>query len=256
MASFIINEGVCGHRPMAYGSDLSETSEKIFSGLSQSYDTVLDYATLLQDRRWKEWVMKEAGLRRGAGVRVLDVGCGTCVLEERMPEDLDLVALDLSPEMLRVGQHKRVAGSNSLLLSDAQHLPFADSSFDAMVSCYVVKYCDARKFVLEALRVLRPGGRLVLYDFVRPRGSLWPANALYTYGGLRIAGRFLELKGAKSAYTFSKLPRIIETRPWEVGFAEMLDRAGFTEVRARLLTGGTAMGFSGTKETPGAKSGR
>ena len=83
------------------------------------------------------------------------------------------------------------------------------SSFDAVVSCYVVKYCSPDLLVSEMARVLKPGGRLVVYDFVRPRGLLWPFNAFYVYGVLRIVGEFLEQFRLKVSTTFTELPGII-----------------------------------------------
>ena len=218
---------------------------KIFNGLADSYDEVLDYCTLLQDRRWKDWVVRSAALPEAA--KVLDVGCGTCVLEQRLRPSLSLVGIDLTEEMLRRAQAKRLPNVGSLLRSDAENLPFNDCSFDAVLSCYVAKYCDTRAFVSEAARVLKRGGRLVMYDFVRPRGHLWPMNAVYAYGGLRIAGKLLMMSHAKNSFTFKALPGVIAERPWEIGFGGLLKRHGFSEVTERLLPGGTAMGFCASR---------
>jgi demethylmenaquinone methyltransferase / 2-methoxy-6-polyprenyl-1,4-benzoquinol methylase len=219
---------------------------KIFRGLSVSYDWVLDYATLMQDRRWKEWVVKSAGLTGGS--KVLDIGCGTCILEERLRADCLAIGLDLSEEMLRIGQARRSRTINSLLQSDGEKLPFRKEAFDAVVSCYVVKYCEPRILASEIARVLKPGGRLVLYDFVRPRGSLWPFNAIYTYGGLPLFGRVLRANGSSSAYTFSVLPKIIAGSHWEEEFGDVLSKSGFTTIEKTLLSGGTAMGFAAVKQ--------
>ncbi|HXW37944.1 MAG TPA: class I SAM-dependent methyltransferase [Nitrososphaerales archaeon] len=224
---------------------LARKALKIFSGLSDSYDSVLDYGTLMQDRRWKDWVIKNS-LPSG-GSQILDVGCGTCVLESRLSRECSVVGVDLTEEMIRIGQSKRLESVSSLLLSDGERLPFREASFDIVVSCYVVKYCDTPSFISEMARVLRPGGRLVLYDFARPRGSFWPFNAIYTYGGLRIIGRMLEMKRSRSAYTFSALPEIISSRPWDVKFGSLLEKFGFVNIVSQLLSGGTAVGFTAIK---------
>lgn len=221
------------------------TALRIFAGLWSSYDTVLDYATLLQDRRWKNWVIGNLGGRNDT--TVLDVGCGTCVLEERMSGDISVIGVDLTEGMIKIGQGKHIPLVTSLLRSDGERLPFRAGSFDVVVSCYVVKYCSPDFLVSEMARVLKPGGRLVIYDFARPRGLLWPFNAFYVYGALRIIGEFLELVRMKVSTTFTELPGIIARSSWDEGFRETLIRAGLTPRVEKVLPGGVAIGFVADK---------
>jgi demethylmenaquinone methyltransferase/2-methoxy-6-polyprenyl-1,4-benzoquinol methylase len=227
---------------------INETALDIFGGLSDSYDMVLDYVTLMQDRRWKAWVIRSVAME--PGWRVLDIGCGTCVLEERLVGDCFLVGLDLSESMLRVGQRKELPSISSLMRSDAERLPFQSESFDAVLSCYVVKYCSTTTFVSEMLRILKPGGRLVLYDFVKPRGPFWPLNALYVYGGLRIMGTLLGLAHSRTAKTFNELPGVISGRTWDRDFELTMAQSGAQITERRVLSGGVALGFSATKTGP------
>lgn len=227
------------------GAPLKAAALRIFAGLWSSYDKVLEYGTLMQDRRWKGWVIGNLGLR--SGTTVLDVGCGTCVLEEMMRGESVTVGIDLSDGMVRAGQRKRIPRVTSLLRSDGERLPFREASFDAVVSCYVVKYCSQDLLVSEMARVLKPGGRLVVYDFARPRGPLWPLNALYVYGGVRMVGALLGMAGLGVSTTFAELPGIIARSSWDDGFQEALLRAGLTPRVEHLLSGGATVGFVADK---------
>jgi demethylmenaquinone methyltransferase/2-methoxy-6-polyprenyl-1,4-benzoquinol methylase len=226
---------------------LQPVARRIFEGLSGSYDRVLEVATLMQDRYWKSWLLKTAAV--GSGERVLDVGCGTGVLEQRLPaaSGPQVVGLDLTEEMLRLAQRKGIPTLGSLCLGDAERLPFRDGSFDVVLSCYVVKYCDPETLASEAARVLRPGGRLVLYDFSSPRGFYAPFLALYVYGALRAFGAVLRAVDARSAFTYEALPSVIQTRRWDETFREALGSAGFRDLGSRRLSGGAATGFWATR---------
>lgn len=228
-------------------SGLQPLANRIFRGLSPSYDRTLRVVTLLQDGYWKKWLLEEASIR--GDERILDVGCGTGVLEEYITGNGTVVGVDLTGEMLRVAQHKALRSFDSLCLGDAERLPFGQDSFDIVVSCYVVKYCNPHHLAAEASRVLRPGGKLVLYDFSRPRGVYAPFLAFYVYGVLRAIGLFMRLRGSSSAFTYEALPSVIQGRQWDDEFDGALSSAGFREIGMRRLSGGAATGFCATKSS-------
>jgi demethylmenaquinone methyltransferase / 2-methoxy-6-polyprenyl-1,4-benzoquinol methylase len=218
-------------------------ARKIFEGLSPSYDRVLVAATLMQDVYWKSWLLEHA-VMTGEG-RVLDIGCGTGVLEERIGggNQAVVVGVDLTEEMIRRAQLKHIPSLLALGVGDGEHLPFRDGSFDTILSCYVVKYCNPQRLAGEMGRVLRRGGTLVLYDFSSPRGPFAPFHALYAYGILKILGKLLQHLDPQTAFTYLVLPDVIRSRVWDSGFEEILKSAGFAHVGRKRLTGGVVTGY-------------
>lgn len=240
----VATSGRSGERPA------KETANRIFSGLAASYDRILDWTTLLQDRYWKVWLISKAAL--GRSDRILDIGCGTCILEEGLEETNPVVVgLDLTPEMLSFALSKRLNCVRGLVNGDAEALPFQDSAFDIVISCYVAKYCDLERFVAEAARVLRPGGRLLMYDFARPKGPALPFLALYTYGLLRLAGWLLSPVDRGVAYTFRELPRVISGSTWNEKASACLTRNRINVVERKALSGGVVEAIVARKATAG-----
>ncbi|HEV2137493.1 MAG TPA: class I SAM-dependent methyltransferase [Nitrososphaerales archaeon] len=225
---------------------LKATALQLFKGLARSYDLTVDIATLFQDRYWKNWVAEWTSAEEGK--MVLDLGCGTLLMEERLQRrGYKFVGLDLTEKMIRIGQTKDIPGVRLLVNGDAENLPFPDGSFSSIISCYVVKYVDLKKFAEEISRVTKPGATVVLYDFVRPRGPLAPFLELYVRGGMRTAGALLGLTRNDSSFTFSNLPSIVDASVWDARIEQVMQSKGFRTRALRRLSGGIVCAYCGVK---------
>ena len=124
-------------------------------------------------------------LRSERATRLLDVGCGTGrTLHQiaRTHPDLRLWGVDLSPAYIKVAR-ERVRDA-TLAIENAEHLPFADGAFDIVTSVYMFHELPRnarRNVVREMLRVLRPGGLLVIEDSAQLAESGEIANALHEF---------------------------------------------------------------------------
>ncbi len=201
---------------------------------------------MFQDRYWKKWVSDRApDLKEGLA---LDIGCGTLIMEERLgAQGTRFVGLDLTQEMLRMGKEKSLRNVALLARGDAENLPFPDESFGFVLSCYVAKYVRTGRFAAELGRVAKPGAKAVVYDFAKPRGILAPFLRLYTHGGLRAVGAVLSLLGMSSAFTFERLPGIVDGVVWDGEIVEAMQDGGFETIAAMKLTGGVVFAYYGRK---------
>ncbi|WP_433300429.1 class I SAM-dependent methyltransferase [Actinoplanes sp. CA-030573] len=164
----------------------------------------------------REWVCSRAS---GA---VLEVAVGTGLNLSRYPAGVRVTGVDLSPKMLELASAR--GRSTNLAVADASALPFAPSSFDAVVC--TLSMCtipDPRAAIAEMHRVLRPGGSLLLLDHV---GSRW-----WPVWGLQ---RIVELFTARSGeyQTRRPLPWVIEGG-FEVTERERLKLGTVERVAAR-----------------------
>ncbi len=224
----------------------NELARNIFGGLSASYDSVLDLMTLYQDRTWKRRMLRKLTL--GEGARILDIGCGTCVLEERYPlRASQVIGIDITSGMIRLAQRKSLKSVSLLSLADAEHLPFREESFDLVVSCYVPKYCDTSRFVEELARVLKPGGSVAVYDFTRPHGLLAPLLNLYVRGFMPLLGRFVAPLDASIAFTCDALPGLISSTTWDEEIGDALEGNDLSGGGHEAMTGGVVTVFWASK---------
>ncbi|MCC5581133.1 class I SAM-dependent methyltransferase [Microtetraspora sp. AC03309] len=125
---------------------------------------------LADSRRWV------CGRARGA---TLEIAIGTGANLPHYPDDVDLTGIDWSPAMVHAAHRRadRVHRAVSLHQADATALPFPAATFDTVVSTFALCCIpDERAALVEALRVLRPGGHLLLADHVA--ASFWPLRAL------------------------------------------------------------------------------
>jgi ubiquinone/menaquinone biosynthesis C-methylase UbiE len=132
-------------------------------------------------------VAAAAGL---AGARVLEVSCGHgggASYLTRTFGPAEYVALDLNPEGIRYCQTRHQVANLRFIQGDAMALPFPDGSFDVVVNVEASHcYPDFRKFVDEAARVLKPGGRFVHADLRYPSQVVSWVEDLARHPSLRL----------------------------------------------------------------------
>lgn len=110
-----------------------------------------------------------AALALRPGDRLVIPGCGTGLDLPLLPEGVRAVALDLSPEMLERARRKPTRAEVDVRIGDAMALDLPDASFDAALLNLIVAVApDGARVIAEALRVLRPGGRMVIFDKFLP----------------------------------------------------------------------------------------
>jgi ubiquinone/menaquinone biosynthesis C-methylase UbiE len=149
----------------------------LYREMAGGYDLVSRIVSL---GHWRDW--QRAAMHYAHGPRLLDLafGTGNLLLDWRAA-GARAVGVDLSPQMVRIAARKlRVRGLPLILAQgQAQALPFADATFDSVVSTFPAEFILERVTVEEVARVLRPGGRFVVV-----------ANAYLT--GRDLPSRFLE----------------------------------------------------------------
>jgi demethylmenaquinone methyltransferase / 2-methoxy-6-polyprenyl-1,4-benzoquinol methylase len=207
-----------------------EAVRRMFDRIAPVYDAMNRTMTAGLDRRWRR-LTAEAAVRPGDDV--LDACCGTgdlAIADSRAGGKV--TGLDFSPAMLARARGK--APGLEWIEGDLLALPFADASFDSATVGFGVRNVeDLGRAIQELRRVLRAGGRLGILEITRPRGLLAPFYRVWFDGVVPILGKLLP---GGSAYTY--LPASVRRFPGPQELAEMIESAGFRDVRVRLLAGG------------------
>lgn len=160
-----------------------------------------DLATRLVFGRRYDEIARAIAAEAPDGGTVVDLGCGpgeVLVRVATLAPSLDLTGVDVDAEMIdraaRKADRRLGAGVRRprFVLADAAALPFPDESVDLVVSSYAVHHLPDRHAArTEILRVLKPGGKALIWDIVSPHGDSGPAHghqapAQHPHGGLAI----------------------------------------------------------------------
>jgi len=182
---------------------------------------------------------------------LLDVACGTGDVSLALRQKASrarITGLDFSPGMLELARAKslRAGGDLELIEASAEELPFAANEFDLVTIAFGIRnVVDRQKALAEFFRVLKPGGRVAILEFSRPRAA-W-LRTLYDFYFFRILPRVGGLLAKKEAYLY--LPDSVARFPEPEEFCSWLEQAGFSACRWHSLTFGIATLYLGEKDT-------
>ena len=215
---------------------------QMFSDIAPTYDLLNHLLSGGQDLRWRHQAVSRLCPR--AGETILDLCCGTGDLtreiRRRQPR-CEVVGADFAFPMLLGAQRK---GLPDLAAADALHLPFRDASFDAVAVAFGVRnFADTRAGLREMLRVTKPGGRVLVLEFMRPTSSLIARGAGASNLVLAPLGR--AISGHDSAYGY--LPQSIDGFYSRREFEKLMREIGWLNVRSFDHSLGIATSFVGVK---------
>jgi demethylmenaquinone methyltransferase/2-methoxy-6-polyprenyl-1,4-benzoquinol methylase len=219
---------------------------QMFNRIVPRYDLMNRVMTGGRDVAWRNIVARQAA---ACGDDVLDVATGTgdLAFAIRQAGATRAVGTDFSEEMIEAAKRKapKHGPDVTFMLADALALPFADGSFDACtVSFGLRNMVDYDAALQEMHRVLRPGGMAIILEmtpFRRP--ILGPPFRFYFEKVVPLVGGLLS--GSLTAYRY--LPSSVEAFPPAHELAEMMQEAGFEDVRYQLLGFGTVAIHSGAR---------
>ncbi|WP_114856623.1 demethylmenaquinone methyltransferase [Brachybacterium sp. YJGR34] len=205
----------------------------MFDGIARRYDLMNDVAALGQVGMWRD-LMVEA-LEVGTGSGVLDLAAGTGTSSAAITRTgAKVVAADFSLGMMSEG--RRRGAPVPFVGADAQQLPFAADSFDAAVISFGLRNVhEPRRALDEMVRVVRPGGRVVVCEFSTP--TFTPFRVVYEKYLLRalpaVAGRV-----ATTVDAYEYLAESILEWPTQEELRQWFREAGLERTQFRNLSGG------------------
>jgi demethylmenaquinone methyltransferase/2-methoxy-6-polyprenyl-1,4-benzoquinol methylase len=224
----------------------------VFDSVASRYDLMNDLMSAGIHRIWKRFTIELSGVRRGD--RVLDIAGGTGDLAAKFAplvgDEGEVVLADINASMLRVGRDRLidrgVPGNLYYVQADAQNLPFPDDHFDCITIAFGLRnVTDKDQALRSMLRVLKPGGRLLILEFSRPRNPLLArAYDAYSFAVLPVMGRLVA--GDSDSYQY--LAESIRMHPDQETLRGMMEDAGFTRCDYHDMTGGIVAVHRGVKD--------
>lgn len=222
---------------------------RMFGAIAPRYDLLNHLLSLNRDRAWRRRAVDRLmqGVPRDG--TFLDACAGTfdlsVELADRAAFSGRVLGFDFSYPMLDAGRPK-LAGRRILsACADALRLPLGAGSVDgAMVAFGVRNLADLDAGLRELARVVRPGGRLVILEFMTPQWQ--PFRGLYLFYFRRmlpLVGRLVSRHG--SAYTY--LPESVLQFPEPAELTRRMESAGFRDVRWEAMTGGIVAIHAGVR---------
>lgn len=232
-------------------ADKAKRVAGVFHSVAAKYDMMNDVMSGGIHRLWKRFTIELSGVRPGD--KVLDIAGGTGDLSHKFARlvgaDGLVILADINESMLRVGRDKLIdlgdVGNVQYAQADAQFLPFPDNTFDCITIAFGLRNVTDKDLALASmLRILKPGGRLLVLEFSKPtNGLLEKIYDTYSFRLLPTMGKLI----ANDSDSYRYLAESIRMHPDQETLKAMMDTAGFAQTRYYNMTGGIVALHKGVK---------
>lgn len=223
----------------------------LFDSIAGDYDSLNHALSLGTDRLWRRRAVAEAC--KGSPRAFLDVACGTgdlsVALAARAGKSSRVTGVDISGKMLSLVGRKAaragVAFQVKTAVADGENLPYPDESYDVVTCAFGIRNFEHRdRGLAEFLRVLRPGGKVVILELSMPQKQ--GLRRLYNFYLSKILPRIGGwISGKRKAYQY--LAASVNAFPAPEYFCQEMKDAGFTAVTFRSFSSGLCRMYVGSR---------
>ena len=233
-------------------SDLSKKSQvaDMFDSIAHRYDFLNRFLSAGIDVKWRK---KAIGYLKDINPKIiLDVATGTAdvaLITEKMLHPTSIIGIDISDGMLEIGRkkikEKKLETVIKLYNGDSADIKYDDNTYDAVTVAFGVRnFQQLEKGLEEILRVLRPGGKLVVLEFSRPKKFF--IKGFYNFYMKTVSPNIGKLfSNNKDAYKY--LDESIQKFPEGKDFVKIMDKVGFVNTFNKPLSLGICSIYCGTK---------
>jgi demethylmenaquinone methyltransferase/2-methoxy-6-polyprenyl-1,4-benzoquinol methylase len=231
---------------------------RMFGQIAPWYDFLNHALSLNVDKSWRAMTTRLVPPAPADAGPILDLCTGTGDLalayDRAANGAVPVVGADFCHEMLVRAQEKaRAAGAGGrvrFVQADAQALPFPADTFQLVAVAFGLRnVTDTDRGLAEMVRVTRPGGRVAVLEFSRPRGHVF--GRLYTFYFRHILPRVGQLLSRSRENAYKYLPESVLRFPDYEALTERMRGHGLTDVRYVPLTLGIATLYVGVKPSKG-----
>ena len=232
-------------------SQKADKVAEVFHSVAAKYDLMNDLLSGGMHRLWKRFTIELSGVR--SGNRVLDIAGGTGDLAAKFSRLVgptgQVVLADINDSMLKVGRDrlldKGVAGNVVFVQADAEKLPFPDNHFDVVTIAFGLRNVTHKEDALRSmLRVLKPGGRLLVLEFSKPSSQMLSKfYDTYSFNFMPLMGKLI----TNDSESYRYLAESIRMHPDQETLKAMMSEAGFERTSYHNMTGGIVALHRGIK---------
>lgn len=222
------------------GEEKSVYVQNMFGRIAERYNVMNRVMTLGQDQSWRRFVVQKAQVPPNGTVLDLATGTGDIAFEVlKSQPSARVLGADFALPMMLVGQRTEVGKRVEWITADAMNLPLPNEQFDAVVSGYLVRnVVDIHQCLNEQIRVMKPGGRIVILDTSPPPHNLLRPFILgYLKVGIPTLGRLIS--GSQGADAYKYLPESTQAFKTPQELAALMQEVGLLNVQYKTFMFGT-----------------